>query len=777
MALFKTNLTYFHMLLIRIISIVLLSLLVLSSSLYFSFKSFTLDYINKSNLNVLKQINSNVSQINNYAKSFSVSLFNNASCRQVMYNSQPYIFDTLSSISALSNLIGSVPFIRSLEIYNGKTNNIYHIGTDTVLIRTMENTFDKELPGLLQDTVNTLYNPLPREILVNPDTNATANVLSYIITERSNLNSGLENALVVNINSSWIFNAVNIENNKNIIGNIFLIDKTGIVKASANDLYFMNDLSHQPYISRLLAFTDNNGYFTGNVDGIKSLVFYIKTDSPDWIIVNTIPYHYIADSVIKVLILTAIISFIAILLGALISIFYSKKLYSPVNSLLKKSLTLFSHESQQTGNMNEFDRISTSMLTASEQIKTFQSDETKNKIILRQEFLRSLLSGASETQNNIDSKVKRLDLQIDLHSCLFLVMFKIDHYSSFQTENNEYDQILLRYSLSNIASEIVSRKFPCEIVDMGNDHIIAIIQKKEESFSEVLTEMKILITEIVNAFFEYYNVSLSAFIGNPSGNVAEIPTSYKDLINISIYRLVYGYRCVVLQQDIEKHSFDYFDVASLNIEVLLDALKQSDLEKLKSSYASIEARLYKCRCNEIIIAISYISSMIFNTLSIIEKNGNQVLDESYPAFITALDKIETLEEIRIAFLKFFTEVTEKINFNRNNKTNLIIKKVIDYIDLNYLSPDITSNSVSEMFRLTPAYLNKLFKCAVSMSIPEYIVHLKLKKACVLLAETDIVVDEIIESIGWDNKNYFFIVFKKTMGATPNEYRAKMKNSL
>lgn len=36
------------------------------------------------------------------------------------------------------------------------------------------------------------------------------------------------------------------------------------------------------------------------------------------------------------------------------------------------------------------------------------------------------------------------------------------------------------------------------------------------------------------------------------------------------------------------------------------------------------------------------------------------------------------------------------------------------------------------------------------------------------------VDEIIDKIGWENKKYFFTLFKKRFGTTPTEYQLKSK---
>ena len=97
---------------------------------------------------------------------------------------------------------------------------------------------------------------------------------------------------------------------------------------------------------------------------------------------------------------------------------------------------------------------------------------------------------------------------------------------------------------------------------------------------------------------------------------------------------------------------------------------------------------------------------------------------------------------------------------------------MNYISSHYLSADINTNALSKTFNLTPAYLNRIFKEQHAVSIPEYLARLKIDKACDYLKNTGLSVEDIIKKVGWDNKNYFFTVFKKHTGVIPTEYRQR-----
>lgn len=769
----KNRFTYYHTLLARIISTVLATLLVLSASLYFSFQKFTLDYIHKSDLDILRQISSNVMQINRYSSSYATSLFTNPSTQRLMYSESNEIADLIQDYGNLYNLVSSAPFVRSFEIYNGRTDKIYHIGKDVSLTRTKNDTFDPEFPVLIQRYTNNLLDPLPRVIFLSPFTANTADVLTYIITETSGLNSGTRNAIALNVNTSWIFNAVYTEQNESDFGDIYLLDKSGLVKASTNESYFMKDLSSEPFFRKLQKQSDTSGYLTIGRGEQKMLLSYRKLQNPDWIIVKQVPYRYIADSVIKVRSLTLVISVLTVLLGVLISLIFSRKLYIPVHSLMKKSITLFSPGTETGGERDEFEQITRSITSASEEIKSLKHFESKSIHVLQQDFLRSFLLTPYKNSAKLEEKMYKLNLAMNLQAPFVLILYKIDHYSRFRETVSEYEQIVLKFGFTNIAKEIISQKYACEIVDMGDDRLAAIIQPGESAEAVEEAELKALSEKIHSVIYEYFKFGFSAFVGAPCSG-QKISETYRELGRLSGFRLVYGQRCTLFQRELEEKSYDTLDPASLNLQVLLDALKLCNPDKAKSSYESIETHLYRFRCDDILMAVTYLSSMMFNTLLVIEKNGSFDLHESYADFNDILSRAETLEEIKQEFYGLFDRVTEKISSSRNHKAVQIIQRATEHIQQNYLTANISANTIATLLGLTPEYLNKIFRESESVSVSEYITRLKIDKACQLLTELQMSVDEVIRKIGWENKNYFYTVFKKTTGVTPSEYRSKTR---
>jgi AraC-like DNA-binding protein/mannose-6-phosphate isomerase-like protein (cupin superfamily) len=67
---------------------------------------------------------------------------------------------------------------------------------------------------------------------------------------------------------------------------------------------------------------------------------------------------------------------------------------------------------------------------------------------------------------------------------------------------------------------------------------------------------------------------------------------------------------------------------------------------------------------------------------------------------------------------------------------------------------------------------RIFKKATGLSPMQYFNHLKIRKACSLLAGSTLKIKEIAFQLGFEDAHYFSRLFKKIMGFSPEQYRHK-----
>ena len=96
-----------------------------------------------------------------------------------------------------------------------------------------------------------------------------------------------------------------------------------------------------------------------------------------------------------------------------------------------------------------------------------------------------------------------------------------------------------------------------------------------------------------------------------------------------------------------------------------------------------------------------------------------------------------------------------------------------YIDAKY-NEKLSISAVASHFGIHPNHLSRLFREAFGRSPKQYLMELKLEKAASMLADTDIPVSLIAETLGFDDPHAFSRQFKRHKGMSPMECRKQAK---
>lgn len=97
-----------------------------------------------------------------------------------------------------------------------------------------------------------------------------------------------------------------------------------------------------------------------------------------------------------------------------------------------------------------------------------------------------------------------------------------------------------------------------------------------------------------------------------------------------------------------------------------------------------------------------------------------------------------------------------------------ISKSIGIMEANYPN-SISTSQLAQAVGLERTYFSCLFKEKTGYTPHRYLTILRIQKACLLLAETELSITQIADLVGLDMRN-FARLFKKEIGKTPFEYR-------
>lgn len=105
----------------------------------------------------------------------------------------------------------------------------------------------------------------------------------------------------------------------------------------------------------------------------------------------------------------------------------------------------------------------------------------------------------------------------------------------------------------------------------------------------------------------------------------------------------------------------------------------------------------------------------------------------------------------------------------------LIRSVITYINSNF-HQKINLTQLASQYYLSYIQFSRRFKRATGVTPQEYLANLRLKKAQVLLSETELPINQIARLCGFGNEYYFSNFFRKHAKHAPSQYRTLIKTA-
>ena len=134
-----------------------------------------------------------------------------------------------------------------------------------------------------------------------------------------------------------------------------------------------------------------------------------------------------------------------------------------------------------------------------------------------------------------------------------------------------------------------------------------------------------------------------------------------------------------------------------------------------------------------------------------------------------LDSMFDFEELKTYFSHYFVNIAEGMTSKSIYSTDDIVEKVKLYVQKNY-QQDLTLEFITSLFYINRSYCSHLFKKVTGNNFVDYVNSIRIEKAEALLIHTDKKMYQIAKVVGYDNAKYFFRIFKKVVGVTPEQFR-------
>lgn len=349
-----------------------------------------------------------------------------------------------------------------------------------------------------------------------------------------------------------------------------------------------------------------------------------------------------------------------------------------------------------------------------------------------------------------------------------LVIINIDS-QSFEKSNFRREELeLLRFSIKNVFNELTCG---CEKMIVNNlgkkDQLYALFWDRNpktlrREVERIFLELKSLLEKKMELYLSFGVSGITKKVDGRS--VQEAKEALEQ-------RMLYGQSNLYFYEDMPVIHEMKFPLSEMNL--LRQYLQRRGMGNIQSVIQEIfsEEKIMKYHASYIrVMWMQVLNLLVYNLGSNI--NRMKIIEKMLHSFSLTENMFKT-KELTEQYMRLVTECLGDENIVDTNAKNKI-QMAVHYIELHY-NEDISVNELAERYDMSPNYFSTLFKKEVNQSTVNYITNLRISKAKECLRKSEKSIVEIAQMIGYEDCNYFFRVFKKFEGITPQQYRAG-KNS-
>lgn len=766
---------YSKSLLIRLfLSFLILTTFVLIGASLFTYLNYRQQIIAESSdvsQKMLSQAEFTIEFIRDSLFAYFFQLYNDPDIFNSIYGTEISVLDEVTTRQKLLQAIIANPLLYSIYIYNGNTGTFY---SSQAIPQDEATFFDQDLVLILSKPA--LYAELrliPRKIhFTLYATEYRQNVLSLIYTDSPVAQWPLEGALILNVKVDQIYEIIRAMSSEYRNDEFIVVDDKGVILAHQNSDCFLTDLSSETYIQRVLSASVPAGTITEVIAGQKSLVTYVTSEKLQWHFIRITAYDNLLAKTRGMRNLLIIFCTGLFLITLLLALWFSARLYAPINALVTRVghhlESLVGIEAQPMP--NELEYVSDAFIKVLKHVEILQIQAQNNQSFIRQELLKKLLLGEPSTYPDPGKKFQELGIAIAPQMIRVLIL-RIDQYwHGFCQQFQPANQALIRLALQNLAREMLTPVAPNEIVDMGNDLLAVLLNNGDTSNIRSEESLREAIQRLQEMTRKNLGITISGSIGASAAQLAELPAIYRATVELSRYRLVYGYESILTCQILANYHGNTYHYPEKCEKLILDHVRLRKADQVEKYVHELFAHLEAMPYDAIMRALVRFLTAAVQTIHAMTPGGHAASPNDLDLFQQELKRFDLLGDIQSWFMGMLQEAMRSEGVSVKDSKQQYVERLLQIIHTEYRNPNLTVEELASRLGLSANYLRILFKEATSRSLSEYLNHIRMEHAQSLLLETDISVQEVCEKIGITNVNYFYTAFKKFSGFTPTQFR-------
>jgi AraC-like DNA-binding protein len=601
-------------------------------------------------------------------------------------------------------------------------------------------------------------------------------VFSYFMYQFSDPVLAEDGYIVVNENASWfIDNLISIRQSGGYANSLYMVNDSGILYRSASAV--PEDAENILIGDFLKNRSGDTGFYLRKHQGKKYILSAVRLGLEENYLIIIQDYNEVFRDLINLQRDCVFVASLFILVLVLILIPFSKRIYFPVRSFLS-TISKSRTDLEMSPNIeNEFEYLQNIYRNADELNQRLLLKSESYEPVFEQYHLISLITGDSEEAAlRFKKALPGHWLAGDISGDLRILLFQIDHFKTSRYRFEGADPQLLLSAIRNIIHDILDEKYVSASFSRDQEILGFIVNfpgppPEDEDLFCLIKGCQTLVRERLN-------ISLSAAYSGPAENIVLAGAIYRQAKEYLQYRFVFGPGRTLNEKicrfNLENRETHY---SYEQDEKLISAVKNKNISLVRQLLEDIKVILLGFQYTSATMCIMVLLNKIIPVLDQVETEHRDSPDKKSNELYKAAANAEFMDDFFSELEQHILSVLDDGRAGGENRTSATIGAIIDFVNANYSNRNLTSWMIGDYLGLSNRYLMFKFKEAAGISLNEYIVDLRMRKAVHLLRNTDLPVSRITAAIGLENDTYFYKLFKKMYHCTPREFSERYRGAV
>lgn len=651
---------------------------------------------------------------------------------------------SLKLINSIRNITNNNPYLENVFVYSYEVdaNEGYIISADGT--HESQKYFDEIYVN--DNSSSSLWNDLLKEqfsikllqstSLANKNGQGKNNVITMLV--KKHYSTTPNTYMIVNINEKVLFNYMKDSDiTKN--ANVYILNKESGEFLNSSDDLDIKGFDNNKSIAKVIEEGKNN--INIRLNNKNYIMSYQQSDINNMYYVVITAKDIITADIKRVAYTSYLVIFSFSVIGIILSLFFTKKIYSPLGDTINY-------------------------------IKAFIGDEESEESYNEYEYLR-------------ESFIKMRELQYNstFNAMHILIYRAINNNISLQ----EAKELIKQYKLPLNKRYYAIMNIRINLLEVDNNIDISRVKEIFEPFGDFMELSP-------SRYICFMNIDSQEEL---KSNLDKLERNIYDFVNanskLSVYMSISDiFEDIMLIHSFYQESYNVLDMRSINIAKRiynkedigsdeLHAYSKTELGYLSKYLYNVNekdslALLYKilgyCKDKDMtfIRFRQVIDELLFIALDVIEqkqidpRNIFNDLKESLRK-INAMQNPKDIEEKCIDIYKQIFDYLKS-----KQKSSSVLDEIFEYIDKNTCM--ICLNDVADKFNMNTNYFSQYFKKHTGETFTSYVNNKKMIIAKEKLLNTDKTIEVISQELGFSNSSAFIRMFKQIEGVTPNAYREK-----